>query len=109
MEQNEDPEAVFIPTQTPLINTCSHCAPALNQSPTAFYVYPCQRTHLAHRDCFLHYTTTPLTPCPFCVREGFVSLPRAPPSNITTFYWIVATFLVVFVIVMLSLRIWEKN
>ena len=69
-ESLDDPEPVYVPVHTPLINNCSHCAPSNNRDPTAFYMYPCGRTHLAHKDCFIQHFRQWIAPCQLCINEG---------------------------------------
>ena len=70
-EPEPEPEPVYIPVHTPLINNCSHCAPSMNREPTAFYMYPCGRTHLAHKECFLHHFRQMTAACRLCMNEGY--------------------------------------
>ena len=84
METSEDPEPVYVPVHTPLINNCSYCSPRYNPEPTAFYLYPCGRTHLAHKYCFIQGFRLWRTPCDLCVREGFASAQLVQAKRVTT-------------------------
>lgn len=102
---DQDLEPFYVPTHTPLINSCSYCAPSVNHEPTAFYMYPCGRTHLAHKNCFLQHFRIYRDPCILCVKEGFLITTEPDQAKITVTICVAIGILVLFLTLFFVLNI----